>query len=130
MELMCLPLLLLSLLLALPLPLLPLWFLGDLANPLLPTYILLSPAGPNGLYRTMSAAQVARNQAFAGLMARATAGSFRVFRQLGYQQLTYHGAAGRQVWRPIFAAGQLAHLVIGNDTIGSSDQVPFTLAGI
>jgi hypothetical protein len=78
----------------------------------------------------MSAAQVARNQAFARLMARATAGSFRVFRQLGYQQLTYHGAAGRQVWRPIFAAGQLADLVIGNDTIGSSDQVPFTLAGI
>jgi hypothetical protein len=110
----------------------PLRFLGKLANPLLPTHLFVSPTAPNGIYRalSLSAAHVARNQAFAALMKKATAGSFRVFRQLGYQQLTYHGAGGRQVWQPIFTPGQLGRLPVASDTLGSSDQVAFTLAGI
>ena len=110
----------------------PLRFLGDLANPLMPTHIFVSPSSPSDLYRglVLSAAQVARNQAFVGLMTKARAGSFRLFRQLGYRRLTYHGASGRQVWRSIFTPSQLAELPIASDTLGSSDQVPFTLAGI
>jgi PKD domain-containing protein/peptidase M28-like protein len=110
----------------------PLRFLGDIANPLMPTHIFVSPSSPNALYRglVLSAAQVARNQAFAKLMTTATAGSFRVFCQLGYQRLTYHGATGREVWRPIFTPSQLAQWPIASDALGSSDQVPFTLAGI
>ncbi len=110
----------------------PLRFLGKLANPLLPTHLFVSPTAPNDLYRalSLSAAHVARNQAFAALMKKATAGSFRVFRQLGYQELTYHGAGGRQVWQPIFPPGQLGRLPVASDTLGSSDQVAFTLAGV
>jgi Peptidase family M28/PKD domain len=110
----------------------PLRFLGQLANPLMPTHLFVSPTARGPLYRTLSlsAAQVARTQAFAALMKQATAGSFRAFRQLGYQELTYHGADGRQVWKPIFTPDQLEWLPIASDTLGSSDQVPFTLAGI
>jgi hypothetical protein len=110
----------------------PLRFLGQLANPVLPTHLLVSPTGPGGLYRTLSlsAAQVIRTQAFAALLRRATAGSFQAFRQLGDQELTYHGADGQQVWQPIFTRDQLGELPIAADTVGSSDQVPFTLAGI
>lgn len=110
----------------------PLRFLGQLANPLMPTHLFVSPTARGGLYRTLSlsASQVARNHAFVALIKQATAGSFRAFRQLGYQELTYHGADGRQVWKPIFTPDQLGRLPIATDILGSSDQVPFTLAGI
>jgi hypothetical protein len=110
----------------------PLRFLGQLANPLLPTHLFVSPTGPGGLYRdlSLSAAQVARTQAFAALLRQAPAGAFAAFRQLGDQELTYHGADGQQVWQPVFTPGQLAELPIATDSLGSSDQVPFTLAGI
>ena len=110
----------------------PLRFLGALANPVLPTHLFVSPTGPGGLYRTLSlsAAQVARTRAFAALLRRAAPGSFQAFRQLGDQELTYHGAGGQQVWQPIFTPDQLGELPVATDTLGSSDQVPFTLAGI
>jgi hypothetical protein len=110
----------------------PLRFLGQLANPVLPTHLFVSPTGPGGLYRTLSlsAAQVTRTRAFAALLRRATVGSFQAFRQLGDQELTYHGADGQPVWQPIFTPDQLGELPIAADTLGSSDQVPFTLAGI
>jgi len=110
----------------------PLRFLGQLANPVLPTHLFVSPAGPGGLYRalTLSAAQAARTRAFAALLRQATAGSFQAFRQLGDQELTYRGAGGQLVWQPIFTPDQLGELPIASDTLGSSDQVPFTLAGI
>ena len=110
----------------------PVRFLGKLANPLMPMHLFLSPTAPNGLYptRLLSAAQAARNQAFAAVVKKAPAGSFRAFRQLGYRELTYHDAGGRQVWQPVFTPGQLRWLPIGADTLGSSDQVAFTLAGV
>jgi hypothetical protein len=110
----------------------PLRFLGQLANPLMPTHLFLSPTAPNAFYRTLalSPAQVARTQAFTALMRQATAGAFRAFRQAGYQELTYHGAAGQQVWEPVFTPGQLGLLQVAPDTLGSSDQIAFTLAGV
>src|SRR5262249_1832212 len=110
----------------------PLRFLGQLANPMLPTHLIVSPTRPGGLYRTLSpsASQVARTPAFAPLLRQATAGSFQAFRQLGDQELTYHGADGRQVWQPIFTPDQVGELPIAPDALGSSDQVPFTLAGV
>jgi Peptidase family M28/PKD domain len=110
----------------------PLRFLGQLANPVLPTHLFVSPTGPGGLYRalSLSAAQAARTRAFAALLRQATAGAFQAFRQLGNQELTYHGAGGEQVWQPIFTPDQLGELPIAADTLGSSDQVPFTLAGV
>jgi Peptidase family M28/PKD domain len=110
----------------------PLRFGGRLANPLMPTHLFLSPTAPNAFYRTisLSPAQVARTQAFTALMRQATAGAFRAFRQAGYQELTYHGAGGQQVWQPVFTPAQLGLLPIAPDTLGSSDQIAFTLAGV
>jgi hypothetical protein len=110
----------------------PLRFLGSLARPLMPTYIYLSPPGPNNLYRHLvrPPAEAAANRAFASTMTRAVAGAFAEFRRLGYQALTYHGSGGKQGWKPIFTKGQVRHVRIASDTLGSSDQIPFTLAGI
>jgi hypothetical protein len=60
----------------------------------------------------------------------AVAGAFAAFRQLGYQELTYHGSGGRPVWQPIFTPGQRGQVPVTDDILGSSDQVPFTVAGI
>ena len=110
----------------------PLRFLGQVANPVMPTHLFLSPTAPNAFYRTLSLspAQVASTQAFTALMRQAPAGAFGAFRQAGYQELTYHGAGGQQVWQPVFTPGQLGLLPIAPDTLGSSDQIAFTLAGV
>src|SRR5258707_67953 len=67
----------------------PVRFLGKLANPLMPMHLFLSPTAPNGLYptRSLSAAQAARNQAFAAVVKKAPAGSFRALRPLGQRGL-------------------------------------------
>jgi hypothetical protein len=98
----------------------------------MPTYVYVSPARPNNIYPALvlSPAQAAANQAFAAALTKAIPGAFAAFRKLGYQALTYHGKGGRQVWRPIFTPGQVSHVRLASDTVGSSDQIPFTLAGI
>lgn len=110
----------------------PVRYLGDLARPLMTTTVYVSPAAPDSFYPALrlSAAQAARNQAFAGLLRQAVPGAFSAFRQLGYRELTYRARGGGQAWRPIFTAGQLGQVPVTKDTIGSSDQIPFTLAGI
>jgi len=110
----------------------PLRFLGNLARPVMPTHIFLSPTAPNRLYRKLALqpAQAAASKAFADTMTSAVTGAFAEFRRLGYRALTYHGSDGTQVWKPIFTAAQVRHVPIASDTLGSSDQIPFTLADI
>ena len=109
----------------------PLRFLGKLGNPLMRTYVFFSPSARNSIYPTLvlSPAQAARNLAFGQATRNAVASAFGTFRRLGYQELTYHGPRG-PVWRPIFTPGQLTSVTVASDVLGSSDQVPFTLAGI
>jgi hypothetical protein len=109
----------------------PVRFLGNLASPLMPEYVYVSPSRPNNIYRTrFPRAQARANRAFAYTLTKAVAGAFAAFRHLGYQRMTYHGNGGRQVWQPIFSPGQVGHVPVTTDKLGSSDQIPFTLAGI
>lgn len=110
----------------------PVRFLGNLAHPLMPTYIYAAPAKPNVFFSklALSPAQAAANRAFAGILTKSVAGAFAAFRQLGYRALTYHGRGGRPVWQPIFTPAATSQVRVTSDNVGSSDQVPFTLAGI
>jgi hypothetical protein len=109
----------------------PLRFLGDAANPLLPLYLDMTPLQPNQLYSTpLTAAQQANVVAFRGLITQAIPAVFAAFRTLGYQSVTYRTAAGPDASQPIFTPGQTSNLRQEDDTLGASDEVPFTLAGL
>ncbi len=110
----------------------PLRYLGRLTNPLMPFYTELSPLKNNDLYahqEGLKQEQRDRISRFNALMQQAVPAAFRQFRALGYDQLTYH-SQGKDVAQPIFADDQQRNVTLEEDTIGSSDQMPFTLAGL
>ncbi|GCE17367.1 M28 family peptidase [Dictyobacter kobayashii] len=99
----------------------PLRYLGQLQNALMPFYIELSPiAGP----------QREQIKQFRALMARAVPAVFQQIRALGLQSLTYHDRNKQDVAQPVFTPDQLSNVKQEDDQVGSSDQVPFTQAGI
>ncbi len=111
----------------------PLRYLGRASNPVLPLYLLLSPLRSNELYPAQSQLAPAQRDnitRFRTLMGQATAAAFARFQALGYRTLTYRDASGQPVSQPVFAASQLSNLKQSDDAEGSSDQVPFTLAGL
>lgn len=111
----------------------PLRYLGKTSNVLMPFYIDMSPLSNNDLYTQqsqLSTQQQANIRQFRQLMQQAASASFQEFRALGYQMLTYHNDQGTDVWQPIFTQDQLSYIHQEDDTLGSSDQVPFTLAGL
>ena len=63
-------------------------------------------------------------------MGEAVAPVFAAFQSLGYQSLIYHGNNGAPVSQPVFAPDQTSNVQLLDDTIGSSDQIAFTMAGI
>jgi hypothetical protein len=63
-------------------------------------------------------------------MQQAVPAVFQQFQAMGYQTLLYHGDNTQDVSQPIFTADQQKNILLEDDTLGSSDQVPFTLAGI
>ncbi|GHO84287.1 M28 family peptidase [Dictyobacter formicarum] len=99
----------------------PLRYLGQLQNALMPFYIELSPVtGP----------QSAQIKQFRALMATAVPAVFQQMRTLGVQTLSYHDKNKNDVLQPIFTPNQMNNVKQEDDKIGSSDQVPFTQAGI
>ncbi|WP_338252758.1 M28 family peptidase [Dictyobacter halimunensis] len=99
----------------------PLRYLGQLQNALMPFYVELSPvSGPRS----------AQIKQFRDLMATAVPAVFQQIRQLGVQTLSYHDKNGHDVEQPVFTPDQLNNVKQEDDKIGSSDQVPFTEAGI
>jgi hypothetical protein len=111
----------------------PLRYLGQLTNPLLPLYVALSPLQNSQLYpgqNLLSGAQRENIRHFRTLMQQAVAAVFQQFQALGFQGLTYHAGNGQDVAQPIFAADQVSNIHLEDDTVGGSDQIPFTLAGI
>lgn len=110
----------------------PLRYLGKSANPLMPFYAYLSPLSKNRTYPnySISSRQRASVTQFRLLVRRAVAASFRQYRVMGDEMLTYHARSGADVWRPIFTPGQVRNVQVLADNLGSSDQVPFTEAGI
>ena len=111
----------------------PLRFLGKMSNPQLPFYIDMTPLLNSQLYPhqdQLSPTQIARNNRFRTLMQQAIPAVFQQFQALGYQTLLYHGSNNQATSQPIFTADQQKNIQLADDTLGSSDQVPFTLAGL
>lgn len=99
----------------------PLRSLGQLKNALMPLYVELAPIiGP----------QHTQIQRFHQLMNQAVPAVFQQIRAAGVQAITYHDANRLNVAQPVFTPDQLSAIKLEDDRLGSSDQVPFTQAGI
>ena len=110
----------------------PLRYLGKSSNPLMPFFAFLSPLSGNNVYRNYAVTprQLAGLQQLRTLTLRAVAAAFQSYRAMGDQMLTYHGPGGADVWQPVFTPAQVGNVHVASDTLGSSDQVPFTQAGV
>ncbi len=110
----------------------PLRYLGRSSNPLMPLFAFLSPLSANRVYQRypVTPRQLAGLRQLRTLVGRAVRAAFTRYRAMGYQMLTYHDPAGADVWRPVFTPAQTGNVRIASDTLGSSDQVPFTQAGV
>ncbi|MGI9058325.1 MAG: M28 family peptidase [Ktedonobacteraceae bacterium] len=111
----------------------PLRFLGQMSNPILPFYVDMTPLVNNQLYShqdALSQVQISRINRFRALMQQAVPAVFQQFQTMGYKTLLYHSGNTQDVSQPIFTADQQKNIQLEDDTLGSSDQVPFTLAGI
>ena len=111
----------------------PLRFLGQMSNPVLPFYVDMTPLLNSQLYPhqdALSQVQINSINRFRALMQQAVSAVFQQFQAMGYQTLLYHGSNTQDVSQPIFTVDQQKNIQLEDDTLGSSDQVPFTLAGI
>lgn len=111
----------------------PLRYLGQLSNPLLPFYIDMSPLQNNQLYTHQDQLSQQQKDAishFHSLMQQAVIASFAQFQNMGYQMLSYHNDNQQDVLQPIFTSDQVKNIQQEDDTLGGSDQIPFTLAGL
>ncbi|HYX48622.1 MAG TPA: M28 family peptidase [Ktedonobacteraceae bacterium] len=111
----------------------PLRYLGQLSNPLLPFYIDMSPLQNNQLYTHQGQLSLQQKDAiahFRALMQQAVIASFAQFQKMGYQMLSYHNSNQQDVFEPIFTSDQVKNIQQEDDTLGGSDQIPFTLAGL
>ncbi len=111
----------------------PLRYLGKTSNPLLPFYVDMSPLSNSQLYPNqdkLTPQQQASITQFRALMQQAITPVFQQFQALGYQTIAYHGNNNQNVTQPVFVTNQLNNLQLGDDTLGGSDQIPFTLAGL
>jgi hypothetical protein len=111
----------------------PLRYLGKMANPLLPFYVELSPLLNSQLYphQDQLSQQQQRNIThFRGLMQQAVPAIFAQFQALGFQTISYQGNNNQGVAQPVFSADQTNNMHLEDDSLGGSDQIPFTLAGL
>ncbi|GAC1393650.1 MAG: hypothetical protein NVS4B11_16820 [Ktedonobacteraceae bacterium] len=111
----------------------PLRYLGQAANPLLPLYIETSPLQSSSLYPAqdkLSQTQQDTIKHFRGLLQQAVVAAFAQFQALGFQGLTYHDENNQDHAQSIFTADQMSNIHQEDDALGSSDQEPFTLAGL
>ncbi|HET8841764.1 MAG TPA: M28 family peptidase, partial [Ktedonobacteraceae bacterium] len=111
----------------------PLRYLGRLKNPLMPFYIEMTPLQASSLYPNqgkLTQEQKDRITRFRDLMQQAIPLVFQKFQELGYRGLTYHGQNRQDVPQPVFSSNDLSYVHAEDDVLGSSDQIPFTLAGI
>ncbi|HLZ64175.1 MAG TPA: M28 family peptidase [Ktedonosporobacter sp.] len=114
----------------------PLRYLGQLKNPLLPFYADVTPLQNSNLYPNQDKLTQQQRDSitrFRTLMQQAVLPVFQQFQALGYAGLTYHGYQGSNkadIAQPIFTPDQISNIHVEDDTLGSSDQMPFTLAGL
>lgn len=103
---------------------------GRANQPFLPFITLTSPVDPAGLYQTTlgNGAYRAQFQAWQAFSQQAISNAFGVMRAM-HPSLTYLSGKTQQIFTP----AQLADgstIQIGDDNLGGSDEVPFTMAGI
>lgn len=111
----------------------PLRYLGQMKNPLLPFNIDMSPLQNSTIYPEQDKLSPAQRNAiiqFRSLMGQAVPAVFQQFQALGYLGLTYHTDNQQDTVQPVFTPDQLKNIHQEDDTLGSSDQIPFTLAGL
>ncbi len=111
----------------------PLRYLGNQSNPLMPFFVDMSPLANNAIYPhqdQLSALQKNAITQFRNLMAQAVPVVFAQFQALGYQTLLYHDKNNQNVAQPIFTSSQIQNIHLEDDTLGGSDEIPFTLAGV
>ena len=111
----------------------PLRYLGKMVNPLLPFYAYVSPLQKNQLYPQqdrLSQQQKANITRLHSLLQQAVVPVLEQFQALGFQSLVYHGTGQQDVSQPVFTSDQVNNVQMLDDTLGSSDQEPFTLAGL
>ncbi|HYB00067.1 MAG TPA: M28 family peptidase [Ktedonobacteraceae bacterium] len=111
----------------------PLRYLGQLSNPILPFYIDMTPLQNNQLYAHQDQLSQQQKDAishFRSLMQQAVIASFAQFQKRGYQMLSYHNGNQKDIFQPIFTVDQTKYIQQEDDTLGGSDQIPFTLAGL
>lgn len=111
----------------------PVRYLGQATNLLFPLYVDLSPLTSNRLYPQQNALapeQRQRLRQLRDLMNQAVPAVFAELYEEGYQMLSYHGQHQQDIFEPIFTPDQQREVIREDDRLGSSDQVPFTLAGI
>jgi hypothetical protein len=104
----------------------PLRFLGKTSNPILPFYVDAAPGASNGVF----SAQGDAIQRFRTRRAPAISAAFADLRMGGYTSLDCRSADGKAVTQPVFTPDQLDNVVVQDDTLGNSDEIAFTLAGI
>src|SRR5260370_9419519 len=93
----------------------------------------MSPLNKSQLYpnqNKLTQQQRTNITTFRVLMQQAVTPVFAQFQALGYQTLTYHSDNNQDVTQPVFIPSQLNNLHLEDDTLGGSDQIPFTLAGL
>lgn len=111
----------------------PLRFLGKAANPLLPFYMDFTPLHANQTYQTLDQlTQRQRDQitAFRGLVGQAVSPVFSQFRAIGRGAVSYTKGGGESVVQPVYTPDQQKQIVSEDDTLGASDEMPFTFAGL
>jgi hypothetical protein len=110
----------------------PLRFLGKTSNPVLPLYVDTAPLQANQVYEDRSFLTPQQRDAitrFRSLISGDLPATFDQFRARGYTALTYRSANGNES-RPVFTRDDLRNVQVMEDSLGSSDQMPFTLAGL
>lgn len=111
----------------------PVRFLGSLREPVLPFFAFVAPTANNAVYpdqTRLSQDQLAALTRFRSEAVNAIPAAFAAFQAEGFGSLAYAGDDGRSVSMPIFTPADTGHAEVLDDTIGSSDQIPFTLAGL
>ncbi|HJT58281.1 MAG TPA: PKD domain-containing protein, partial [Ktedonobacteraceae bacterium] len=111
----------------------PLRYLGKANNPFLPFHVFMTPLQKSDIYpdgNKLSQQQESNISHFRALMHQAIPAVFAQFRSMGFQALTYHTDNKQDVPQQIFTPDQLKNVQQGDDVLGASDQVPFTMAGL
>jgi hypothetical protein len=110
----------------------PLRFLGKTSNPILPLYVQTAPLQANQEYEDRSSLTTQQRDAitrFRSLVSGVLPATFDQFRSRGYTTLAYRSTSDAES-QPIFTRDDLRNVLVSEDNLGGSDQIPFTLAGL